>query len=245
LDETSTFLSLTLIATVLASGCILWSRSILSSTTMAQTFYLASAAMSFGALLWILLGSFGMLPHGVESTKLFRILIYRGWVVIGTAISSALLIVADMAAGSRLRIRDAIRSFLASPYLMRGLCLSVSISFICTEIGKVTHDTDMRQFFLQSGYPFWFLYFIIVAETLGAIGLLLSRTLLAAAFGLILIMAGAIVTHLRNRDPFSDSLEALHLLVLLACIVLIRLFGKTALPPRSSETGAVRTASIQ
>jgi hypothetical protein len=87
----------------------------------------------------------------------------------------------------------------------------------------------MRQFFLQSGYAVWFLYFIIVTETLGAACLLFSRTLLAAASALTLIMIGAITTHLHNRDPFSDSLEAVHLLILLACIVLIRLLGKRAL----------------
>ena len=37
------------------------------------------------------------------------------------------------------------------------------------------------------------------------------------------IMAGAIRTHAHNGDPFSDSLEAVHLLILLACIVTIRL----------------------
>ena len=225
MGETSTFLSLSLIAAVLAYGCILWSPSILSSMRMAQAFYIASAVMSLAALLWILLGSTGMLPQGLDSTRLFHILIYRGWVVIGAGISSALLIVVDIT-GTKLQIRSATRSFLTSPYVLRGLCLSVSMSFICTEIGKIAHGADMRQFFIQSGYAVWFLYFIIAAETFGAIGLLFSRTLLAAGCGLAVIMAGAIATHLHNRDPFSDSLEALHLLVLLACIVLIRLLGK-------------------
>ena len=199
--------------------------------------------MSFAALLWILLGSIGLLSGRLESAKLLLILIYRGWVVIGTAISSVVLTLVDMGAGTRLRTRNATRSFVSSPYLLRGLCLSVSISFICTEIGKVAHDAEMREFFVQSGYPVWFLYFVILAETFGAVGLFFPRTLLAAAFGLTLIMAGAISTHLRNRDPFSDSLEALHLLVLLVCIILIRLLGERALPSPSSETGVVRTAN--
>jgi len=69
--------------------------------------------------------------------------------------------------------------------------------FICTEIGKVTHDAEMQQFFIQSGYPVWFLYFVIATETSGAIGLFFPRTLLAAAFGLTLIMAG--------RDHYSPA----------------------------------------
>jgi uncharacterized membrane protein YphA (DoxX/SURF4 family) len=244
LGETPTFLSLTLIATVLASGYILWNCSILSSKMRAQTFYIASATMSVAALLWILLDNVGVLPHRVQSARLLLILIYRGWVVIGTALSSVVLILVDMGAGTKLPIRHRTRSFVSSPYLLRGLCLSVSISFISTEIGKVAHDAEMRQFFLQSGYPVWFLYFIMAAETLGAVGLFFPRTLLLAAFGLTVIMAGAIRTHLRNRDPFSDSLEALHLLVLLVCIILIRLLGEGALPSRSSATGEPRFGQI-
>jgi hypothetical protein len=55
--------------------------------------------------------------------------------------------------------------------------------------------------------------------------------MLPAAFGLSLVMIGAIRTHLHNHDPFSDPLEALHLLMLLACILLIRQFrGRVGAP---------------
>jgi uncharacterized membrane protein YphA (DoxX/SURF4 family) len=77
--------------------------------------------------------------------------------------------------------------------------LSVAISFICTESGNITHDADMRQFFVHSGYPAWFLYFTIVAETAGAVGLLVLNTMLPASVGLSLVMTGAILTHFRNR----------------------------------------------
>ncbi len=99
----------------------------------------------------------------------------------------------------------------------------------------------MRQFFLQSGYTVGFMYFIMAAETLGAIGLLLRRTVLPAAVGLMAIMAGAIRTHAHNGDPFSDSLEAVHLLILLACIVTIRLLRNRVLAanlPVASRFGA-------
>ena len=229
MGETSAFFSLTLIAAVLASACILWPRAISRAPGMARTFYVGSAVMSFAALLWILLGSFGILPQGTESPWLLRILIYRGWTVIGTGLSSTLMIVMALAVGTKSPINKSACSFITSPFVLKGLCLSVSVAFICTEIGKVAHDTEMRQFFLQSGYAVWFLYFIIVTETLAATCLLFARTLLAAAFALTLIMIGAITTHLHNRDPFSDSLEALHLLILLTCIVLIRLLGERAL----------------
>jgi hypothetical protein len=35
------------------------------------------------------------------------------------------------------------------------------------------------------------------------------------------MMAGAIGTHWHNGDPFEDSLDAFHLLVLLVCILLL------------------------
>lgn len=222
MGETSTFLSLTLVATLVAFGCIVSNRSIRSSKTMAQIFYIASAFMSVVALLWVLFDTVGILPQSHASTILLQILIYRGWIVIGTGISSVLLVLMDMGTSTRLWNMDETRSFLRSPYVLRGLCLSVSMSFICTEIGKLAHDADMRQFFLQSGYPVYFLYFTMAAETLGSIALFFPRALLAAAVALAFIMVGAISTHLHNRDPFSDSLEALHLLVLLACIIVIR-----------------------
>jgi hypothetical protein len=243
LNETSTFLWLTLTATLLASACILGSWSTLSSKIMARAFYFASALMSIVILLWIILETTGIVPQATVSTKLFQILIFRGWMVIGAAIGAVLLILLDVGTGTRLRIRDATRSFITSPCLVSGLCVSVSISFLGTEIGKVAHEADMRQFFVQSGYSVWFLYFIMIAETCGAIGLFFTSTQLTAAFGLTIIMVGAIGTHARNRDPFSDSLEALHLLVLLVCIVLICLLGKRALA-HSDDTGVSHATSI-
>ena len=240
MGETSTFILLTLAATVFVFGGILWNRSIRNSLLMAQTFYTTAAVLSFGALLCILLNVCGVLAESAEFAWWLRILIYRAWLVIGTAIGSVLLILLDMRVDKRLQVAsDATRSFVTSPYLLRGLCLSVAISFICTEIGKVAHDADMRQFFVQSGYPAWFLYFIIVAETAGAVGLLVPKTILPAALGLSLIMTGAIRTHLHNHDPFSDSLEALHLLMLLTCIVLIRQLRSRVQPRTLSVIGDV------
>jgi putative oxidoreductase len=223
LGETSTFILFTLTATVFGLVGILWNRSIRNSRLMAQAFFITAAVLSFGAFLCILLNTSGILAKSAEFAWWLRILIFRAWLIIGTAISSVFLILLGMRVDKTLQMTsDATRYFVTSPYLLRGLCLSVAISFICTEIGKVAHDAEMRQFFVQSGYPVWFLYFIIVAETVGAVGLLVPKTILPAALGLSLIMTGAIRTHLHNHDPFSDSLEALHLLMLLNCIVLIR-----------------------
>jgi uncharacterized membrane protein YphA (DoxX/SURF4 family) len=81
---------------------------------------------------------------------------------------------------------------------------------------------------------------VIICETLGSIGLLIPRTLLPAAIGLSILMLGAIRTHVHNGDPFADSLEALHLLILLVSIIVIRLYQSKVVV---SENSAQATAA--
>lgn len=225
MGETSAFLLLTLVATALVTTCLLANQSITRAHAMARAFYIFSVAVSLAALLYILAGELRMLPEREAYLRWLRPLLFRGWIVIGVGVSSAVLVVWNALCPPRHAGGAAVRSFITSPYVVKGLCFSVALSFFCTEIGKLGRLADMRQFFLQSGYAEWFLYFIMIAETLGAIGLFVRRAQIPAAVGLMLIMAGAIRTHAHDGDPFSDSLEALHLLVLLLCIVIIRLLG--------------------
>jgi DoxX-like family len=241
--ETSLFLIFSGASTLLASRFIVQNRDESASEVAARVFYWICFALSVAALLWITFGALGWFPVSATSAWWFRILIYRAWLVVGTAVSCAVLLVLS---GS-LRViapSHATRAFLTSSCVLQGISLSVSISFFCIEIGKLTHDADMRQFFLQSGFSPWFLYFIITLETLGAIGLFFPRTAGGAALGLAGIMVGAIGTHVHNRDPFSDSLEALHLLLLLASILVIRrLQGnrreQTSLTPEQQRPSAI------
>lgn len=53
-------------------------------------------------------------------------------------------------------------------------------------------------------------------------------------------MLGAIRTHVHNGDPFADSLEALHLLILLVSIIVIRLYQSKVVV---SENSAQATAA--
>lgn len=230
MGETSAFLVLTLGAALLMTACLLANRSISRAQGMARAFYILSVGVSLAALLYILAGELRVVPQNEAYLRWLRPLLFRGWIVIGVGVSSAVLIALNSmrrltGAGS-----DAVRAFLTSRYVVKGLCFSVALSFLCTEIGKLGHLADMQQFFIQSGYAVWFLYFIMIAETLGAIGLFIRRTQIPAALGLMAIMAGAIRTHAHDGDPFSDSLEALHLLVLLTCIVVVRLLGEGSEP---------------
>jgi uncharacterized membrane protein YphA (DoxX/SURF4 family) len=227
LSQTISFTLFTITATLIIFTLFICNRSVNTAKKMARGFYLLSLFLSLAALITTILSVSGLLPVNDTYRLISRGLIYRWWVVIGTGISAALLVLLSAFGYLRSRVTsEAIQSFTSSPYLLKGLCLSVSVSFLATEIGKLTHDAEMRQFFLESGYGAWFLYFIIAAEILGAIGLFVSKLIVPAASGLTIIMLGAIYTHYDNGDPFSDSLEALHLLILLVCIMTIALFVK-------------------
>jgi uncharacterized membrane protein YphA (DoxX/SURF4 family) len=105
-----------------------------------------------------------------------------------------------------------------------SLSVAVGNSFLVATIGKLTNMSIMVSFFRQSGYAVWFLYFIMAAETAGAIGILLHyrlRTGVWASIGLILIMLGAIYTHWRNGDPFSDCFAALGQILNLSTLLLL------------------------
>lgn len=118
-----------------------------------------------------------------------------------------------------------------------AISITVANSFLLATVGKSTNMPYMIGFFKQSGYAVWFLYFVMAAESVCALGILLHfkwKTGIYASMGLMLIMFGAVYTHLRNRDPFSDSYAAISELISLMLILLIYYFEK--LTPKSQET---------
>jgi len=72
----------------------------------------------------------------------------------------------------------------------------------------------MLEAFNHFGMPIEFMYFIGASEVAGAIGLQLHRTTTYAALGLLLVMIGAIASHL-VFDPVQKSVPALFLALLL------------------------------
>ena len=135
------------------------------------------------------------------------------WIVLGIGAAAAIL--------SRRRNGMATETFVRSPLLPWGLCLFAALSYLAIEAGKLAHDAEMREFWIASAYPVWTMYAVMAAEVLGAAGLLVPRTRVWAAAGLSLLMLGAIGTHAKNGDPFSDSLDAVRMLVMLAAIMLL------------------------
>jgi hypothetical protein len=112
-----------------------------------------------------------------------------------------------------------------------AISISVANTFILATAGKSQNIAYMLDFFRQSGYANWFLYFIMSVEPLGALGILFHyklKTGTLAAWGLKIIMLGAVYTHLQNHDPFSDSYAAVILLINLSLLSLIYYFEKQA-----------------
>jgi hypothetical protein len=119
-----------------------------------------------------------------------------------------------------------------------AISIGIANSFLVATVGKSTNMPYMVIFFKQSGYAVWFLYFIMAAETACALGILLHfklRTGIYATLGLMLIMLGAICTHLHNRDPFSDSYAAISEFISLVFLLLIYYF-ETLAPPKTADT---------
>lgn len=140
--------------------------------------------------------------------------------------------------GVALRRSDT-REILGDPAVYSILCISSGCAFIFAGYAKALYTSGMLGFFTQSGYSPAFLKFIMTAEILGGIGLLIPWTVLPAVAGLSIDMFGAIWTHVHNGDPLNDSTGAIGQLIRLAVIV-----GLWAWQRHSAEArGAIRRRS--
>jgi len=107
---------------------------------------------------------------------------------------------------------------------LRAVSIAIANTFMVVTLGKSLGEHNMLAFFRQSCYTVWFLYFIMGAEPLGAIGILFHSKLNTgplATLGLIIVMLVAVTTHLYYHDPFSDSFEAIIQLINLSLLLLI------------------------
>jgi len=112
-----------------------------------------------------------------------------------------------------------------------GASVTIASTFLMATVGKIQSIVQMKAFFQQSGYSDGFLYFIMIAESACAIGILLHfriKTGIWATTGLIAIMCGAMYTHWHNGDPFSDSYAAIAQLLTAAMLLILYLLEKKA-----------------
>lgn len=93
--------------------------------------------------------------------------------------------------------------------------------FIMMGMGKLTGDPEVVANFTRWGMPDKMYLVIGFFEVLGAVGLLIPRLAGLAAVGLILIMGGAVFTHLTHHE-MGMAIVPLMVMVLLGVIVYLR-----------------------
>ncbi len=95
------------------------------------------------------------------------------------------------------------------------LTVLLTLAFLMSGIMKLTGAEQIRQGFENWGYPIFFMYIIGLCEVAGAIGLWLRRFSYAAKVCIILLMAGAVLTHLLF-DSFQEAMAPIILIILTA-----------------------------
>jgi hypothetical protein len=119
-------------------------------------------------------------------------------------------------------------------FLIRGLSIQLGIVFIGSAIEQYNDIVDIEKFFLSAGYAVWFMYLILAIQLICGVLLLLNLkfyTKLSTKVVLLVVMAGAVVTHYRRGDPFNVAIPAIQLAV--KCLLLIWIYVKWALPKKS------------
>ena len=91
----------------------------------------------------------------------------------------------------------------------------LSLAFLATGIMKLTGAEMVKAGFEGWGYPIFFMYIIGICEVAGAIGMWLRRFSYAAKVCIILLMAGAVLTHL-VFDTFQEAMAPIILIILTA-----------------------------
>lgn len=118
-----------------------------------------------------------------------------------------------------------------------GLTLVLALMFLLVGLNKFT-STGWVERFANWGYPDHFVYVIGALEMVGALGLLLPRLASYAAGGLIVIMVGAVLTHLVHAEPVWPLLHIALLSIILYARRPAFLRQKTARGASSGEASS-------
>jgi uncharacterized membrane protein YphA (DoxX/SURF4 family) len=99
----------------------------------------------------------------------------------------------------------------------------LSLAYLASGVPKLTGANASVKQRDHHRLPPWFWRSTGLLETVGALGLLVGLWIhplaIAAAVLLALVMLGAIITHLRSRDPATHAAVPLVLLVLLLLLL--------------------------
>lgn len=98
----------------------------------------------------------------------------------------------------------------------------LTIAFLLAGGAKIGKAKPMVEQFIEFGLPANMTILIGVLEVLGGIGLQISFLSLFASIGLLLLMLGAIVNHLKVRHAISKVAPSAILLILLIIYIYIK-----------------------
>lgn len=106
-------------------------------------------------------------------------------------------------------------------YLPVVLQVLLVLLFLGPAFMKLTADPMMAAAFENFGYALWFMYFIGAAELLGALGIAFGgyvnkKLPKLATLGLMIVMIGAVGSHITFGDPLTAAIPATVFFILLA-----------------------------
>jgi uncharacterized membrane protein YphA (DoxX/SURF4 family) len=204
-----TFITHLLVSWVVGAALCAWARRRHHEAGLSKTFAVLATLAGIASLLLVAARSVGSDSlRQLARTALQPLPVVSTWIV-GWALAFA---VAAFVGKSNPRIARVAAT---------GAALFAAASFFGFEIGKLAHDAEMRQFFVASGLPVWSMYVVMAVETIAAVLLLFERARPLAAAVLVTVMLGAIGTHWHNGDPWSDSSDAIRMLLLAVAILLL------------------------
>lgn len=105
------------------------------------------------------------------------------------------------------------------------LRILLALGFLLASLGKLTNNPAVIEMFENWGYPNGFHFIIGVLELILAILLLIPKTLKIAIFGFVIILIGALITHLIS-DPLLELIRPIIFLVLLSGVYFINFYKK-------------------
>jgi uncharacterized membrane protein YphA (DoxX/SURF4 family) len=123
--------------------------------------------------------------------------------------------------------------------LLAGLCLFLAVEFILGGAakfypGETFFGPSYAEKFVDWGYPAWFRFVVGSGELVAAALLAIPRTRFHGAALLVVILTGAVITHIANQDPLSQSTSAPVHLVIVAIVAWVT--RSSALLPRRGAT---------
>lgn len=104
-------------------------------------------------------------------------------------------------------------------WTLRGI---ISLGFLLASSGKLFQSEAVINMFQEWGYVNGFYLLIGICELLLAILILVPKTSLYSAIGLIILMTGALGTHLLH-DPLLEIIRPLVFMVLLAAVLYLEM----------------------